>query len=72
MVSLGGGLFLVSEVPLYPCIEDPLAALSTKCVYRGTSLIRNRRPLGTYSTTMPRALWGSSGGGHFLMSEVPR
>ena len=32
MVSLGGGLFLVSEVPLYPCIEDPLAALSTKCV----------------------------------------
>ena len=27
--------------------------------YRGTSLIRNRRPLGPYSRTMPRALWGS-------------
>ena len=39
--------------------------------YRGTSLIRNRRPLGPYSRTMPRALWGSWGGGRFLMSEVP-
>jgi len=27
--------------------------------YRGTSLIRNRRRLGPYSRTMPRALWGS-------------
>jgi hypothetical protein len=27
--------------------------------YRGTSLTRNRRPLGPYSRTMPRALWGS-------------
>ena len=27
--------------------------------YRGTSIIRNRRPLGPYSRTMPRALWGS-------------
>ena len=25
--------------------------------YRGTSLIRNRAPLGPYSRTMPRALW---------------
>ena len=38
---------------------------------RGTSLIRNRRPLGPYSSTMPRALWGSQGGGRFLMSEEP-
>ena len=28
-------------------------------VYRGTSLIRNRRPLGPYSRTMPRAIWWS-------------
>jgi len=35
--------------------------------YRGTSLIRNRAPLGPYSRTMPRAI----GGGRFLMSEVP-
>ena len=39
--------------------------------YRGTSLIRNRRPLGPYSRTMPRALWGSWGGGRFRMSKVP-
>ena len=28
-------------------------------VYRGTSPIRKRRPLGPYSRTMPRALWKS-------------
>ena len=39
-------------------------------VYMGTSLIRNRRRPKPYSTTMPRALEGSSGGGRFLMSEV--
>ena len=27
--------------------------------YRGASLIRNRRPLGPYNRTIPRALWGS-------------
>ena len=26
---------------------------------RGHSLVRNRRPLGPNSKTMPRALWGS-------------
>ena len=31
--------------------------------YRGTSLIRNRNPLGPYSRTTPRALWRSYGGG---------
>ena len=31
--------------------------------YRGTSLIRNRRPLGPYSRDMPRSLWWSWGGG---------
>jgi len=39
--------------------------------YRGTSLIRNRLPLGPYSRTMPRALGGASGGLRFLTSEVP-
>ena len=38
--------------------------------YRGTLLIKNRRPLGTYSRTMPRALWGSKGGERFLVSET--
>ena len=27
--------------------------------YRGTSLMRKRTPLGPYSRTKPRALWGS-------------
>ena len=44
-------------------------ANSTLC--RGTSHARQRTALGPYSRTMPRALWGSSGGGLFLMSEVP-
>ena len=35
-----------------------------------TSLIRNRAPLGSYSRTMPRALWWPYGGLLFLMSEV--
>jgi len=39
--------------------------------YRGTSLIRNCLPLGPYSRTMPRALWGPYEGVRFLMAEVP-
>ena len=38
--------------------------------YRDASLIRNRRLLGPYKRTMPRALRGSYGGGRFLVSEV--
>ena len=40
----------------------PVAALARpppSSAYRGTSLIRNSRPLGPYSETMPRALWWS-------------
>ena len=33
--------------------------------------MRNLRPLGPYSRTMPRVLRGSYGGGNFLMSKVP-
>ena len=36
--------------------------------YRDTSFIRNRRPIGPYSRTMPRALRGPWGGGLFHMS----
>ena len=39
--------------------------------YRSTSLTRNRNPLGPYRRPMPRVLWGSGGGGRFLMGEVP-
>ena len=37
---------------------------------RCTSLIRNRRSLGPYSRTMPRALWWPWGGGRFLLSKI--
>jgi len=40
-------------------------------LYRGTSLIRNRHPVGPYRRNMPRLLWRSTGGGGFLISEVP-
>ena len=39
--------------------------------HRGTSLMINRHPLGPYNRSMSRALWGSYGGGRFLMIEVP-
>jgi len=39
--------------------------------YRGTSLIRNSASLGPYSRAVLRALWWSSGGGLFRMSELP-
>ena len=38
--------------------------------YRGTLLIRKSAPLGSYSRTMPGALWWPLGGGMLLMSEV--
>ena len=40
-------------------------------LYRGTSLIRQRNPLGPYRTPVPRDLGGSYEGGRFLMGEVP-
>ena len=39
--------------------------------YRSTSLIRKRPPLGPYRRPIPRVIWGSQGGGRFLMGEVP-
>ena len=40
-------------------------------LYRGTSLISNSARPGPYSRTMTRAMWQSSGGGPFIMSQVP-
>ena len=75
----GGGVILMSEVPLHVHAwmptsfhqsQSPQLLLSCeKC--RGTSLIRNRLPSGPYSKALLRALWKSSGGGRFLVNEVP-
>ena len=43
-------------------------------LYGGTSLIRNRHPVGPFRRTMPWLLWrsyGGASGGGVLMSEVP-
>ena len=40
-------------------------------LYRGTSLIRERAPLGPYRRPMLKVLGGSKVGGRFLMGEVP-
>ena len=39
--------------------------------YRGASLIRKRHPLGPYSRTMTRPLWGPEGGCGFLGAMYP-
>ena len=66
MVFLGeGGLLLMSEVPpnQYHC-KETLAKVDSygwkvtfrsfeRTAYRGTSLIRNRHPLGPHTRTMP-------------------
>jgi len=38
---------------------DQIGSWSTAEGYRGTSLIRNRHPVGPYNRTMPRVLGGS-------------
>ena len=64
MVVLGRGLFLMSEVPLYPgmCLNDLALAARLKLqsiqgyLYKGTSLVRNRLLVGPYSSPVPRGL----------------
>ena len=46
----------MSKVPLQSRMR-PLGRLFSGC--RFTSPIRKRTPLGPYSRTMPRVLWGS-------------
>ena len=43
----------------------------SKPTYRGTSLMRNRAPLGPCSRILPQALLKPYTGGLFLMSEAP-
>ena len=65
-------MFLMSEVPLYNPLQDPTVPPITPAVVlgggrrlmseepcRGTSLTRERLPLGPYRKPMPRALWWS-------------
>ena len=58
MVVLGGGLFLIIEVPLILWGPRGVRLMSHEApLYRGTSLIRNRHPVGPYSRTLPKLLW---------------
>ena len=43
-------------------VQGYLAHNTSPSTHRGTSLIKQRLPLGTYSSPMPRALWLSYGG----------
>ena len=56
-------MFLMSEEPMYSGVErgceDDCARAPGRGMYRGTSSIKKRRPLGPYSRTIPRVLWGS-------------
>ena len=72
-------MFLINEVPHVINIHgqelihdrDPESehTLNPKTC-RGTSLIRNRDPVGPYSRTMPTLLWWRYGGRRFLISKV--
>jgi len=60
--------------PVVRCLRlapRPLEDHAPSLDYRGTSLIRNRTPLGPYRRPMPRFLGGSKEGGRFSMGEVP-
>ena len=62
----------MSEVPLYGFDQDKgFVGIQVRLGYRGTSVMRNSAPLGSYSRTMPRAMWKPKRGGLFLMSEKP-
>jgi hypothetical protein len=53
-----------------PAAKGSGSSLPSLEAYRGTSLVRNRHPVGPYSRNMPRALRRSQEGGLSLMSEV--
>ena len=57
-----GGAALHFEQPRDSCVEVGRVVrffMGEVPLHRGTSPIRNRLTLGTYSRTMPRALWWS-------------
>ena len=61
----------MSEVPLYHFTDVGGEGLHDEYPCRGNPLTRKRTSLGPYNRTTPGALWGSEGGGRFLMIEVP-
>ena len=60
----------MSVVPCRSCdiIDDATPCVGGRTL--GTSLIRNRTPLGPNRMPMPRVKRGSFGGGNFLMGDV--
>ena len=69
MVLLGGGRFLMSEVPLYFDAWRPSRRFEEP-LYKGSSLTSKHPPLGPFRGPMPGALWWFWGGGVLLVSEV--
>ena len=75
----GRGLGIHSAVSVQergPEVQESLALLDLswlhiKCRYRGTSLIRNRRPPQDHHRILGIVLLHGPGRGVFLMSEVP-
>ena len=53
------GLRVIKKTRRTPLERTEARAEVRAAPYMGTSLIRNRLPLGPYSRTLPRALWGS-------------
>ena len=76
-VRAGGGRQVACRIfPIVPIYLEgnrshSILAFRGRALFRVTSLIRKRHPAGPFSRTLPRALWGSQGGGRFLTSEVP-
>ena len=61
----------MSEVPLYWNSHNSTTASTSTRGYKGTSLTREHPLLGPLCRPMPKVLPGSSGGGWFLVGEVP-
>ena len=69
-LALSASKFPFRSVGSPPPLDTPDCSMNP-FTCRSTSLIRNTPLLGTYSRTLPRAIWWSERGRPLLMSEVP-
>jgi len=61
----------LSRAPWHSAFQQPVPAPRSRANYRGTSLIRNSPPLGTYSSICLGPYGGPGGGGGFLCARYP-